>query len=1777
MPREIDYTKGLGLNLDDLENNRSDKGSVSFALNAVVTSTKNEGEYAYQTEEGTTKYLSFKDGEKPIGVFYIGFLQKTIYFLDSNKIGLEDNGTYTTLVQGECLGFDENYPIHQIAVKTTNKTVQVYWTDDLNTMRFIDLDDLPFKTIPNPDNDYQTIKLEGELDCNKIKVMPNFSMPIISNVEVVEGGSAKEGVVQFGVAYSNDKGNLITSVYNVSNPIHINERTRATQDYDSETSKSVKFNVENLDNTGIFKYFTVIVVETINNISTPKILGTYPVTEKDYEIIYSGEASTNITIPEEELFRKFPYYKYAQGVTTSDGNIIWYGLRENRKVNYQQIWSKVKTNWVSYQLPYNNENEGYGDPSNVMNHKSFMRDETYPLEGVLLLKNGRETEAFHIPSREQNPNDLVQVENEDVMPEDSDRCNEAEITLPKWKVYNTAYVTETDANYSEDGCYKGVYQRGEFSYVESTELYPANPDIWGDLAGKPIRHHKFPDEAISPRFKTIGENTFIYPIGVEIDRDSLLQAIEDSDLTQDEKDDIVGFKILRGDRSQGNMSIMAKGNLYNVGKYKNEEGEDRYFPNYPYNSLSSDPLFAKEKLKPLKGFQITKASQPYKDDQGKDQFTFHSPDTHFGRVASVDSGVLKIEAIDYGEGYGEIVDIKDNAEYKFLTQNTQKYALVLATTMALEYKGKKARPSFNGTDFAQVYNNMTELFDKLVPYNNFGRNINSVANFNKSIPVKNDGFKQRRIEFGRYLADGFNAIEDGKTLNNTRRESSVYLKTNKPLKYPTEYSPQVPSDLSRFIKSTHGIKEDISMEEFYEMGKPIYQEFDGVVKEGLNVEFLQSLLVGATQAGEEIADNANDSQYISAMVAQIAMQIVKDYDYNDLHIFENQVEACWNEDFPTFTLELETHLQPLKTYVLFSIDGETIYGTESDLEFEEVITNYTPQYVTNNQNIYYLSAIDEMELEAYQEEYLDYLLGLSLLPNAMSSKLFLAYNYYLVRGINIFSGIDLWYLNQPRTICGGALLTASYKAIHYAKDVFVQYFQNRTEEHEHYRTNFKVNNYYASIKRNKPNQWGRIYSYPTVDTGTVNFLKDKEFKPIFGGDTFINRFSIKRKQQIFTKSTVNEHDGTDIALDEEGSLGNPMFWISTKPLDMGLRIDEQALQASFSGIGATIKNIVVSNVMNVVGDVLVSAGLIVTSIGVGAFVFPPAGVVVTVVGLVITAVGALLKLISSIFRNKTTEIEKATIKILRDLVVQIAEKLGIKNVNLDNLKGVENSIRILGDVYQYVYGIPTNIVESQVNVSERKALNDDESNFYPRITGGGEGIPHDWLQESRVPIAHDNYYGYNKTFSKQNREAIYGHLREDFEKDKDYTQKYLNRAIYGDKEEMREDINGWRIYKPMNFYDFPKEYGSITSIDGIGSKQVLVRFKENSQIYNAQSQLNVQGIGVYLGDPTMFTKAPPLDLGEGSQHRMLISTPFGYVYVNSEKGRVVLVGGRRPELLSDLKVRRWFQKHLPFKTKEDNHYKGVTGLHGVFDPVHNRILITKIEEGRSWTISFSFISKRWIGWHSYIPNYYVEENTKIRLGKNGEEEEQKIAGTFRTFFGKIYPYIIEFPFTAKQPKQEIIQSIEDFSTVERFDEDGEFWEVDDMTYFNKALVYNKQQSSGLLKLTPKDPNDLSQYFNYPMQGNGFSEILVDKRDEGYRFNQFYDRVTKRNTKIIKNQDKPVAEEIEFEDVLDYGEDTMERTNIRGRNSKVRLIHDTDESDVRITTDIITNVNQKSES
>ena len=96
-----------------------------------------------------------------------------------------------------------------------------------------------------------------------------------------------------------------------------------------------------------------------------------------------------------------------------------------------------------------------------------------------------------------------------------------------------------------DSCYLGPYEYGDMAYWESTEKYPNNKLIWGDLANTPIRHHKFPDSLITHIHdrnivNAKGWEHSVFPIGIKIDQESLYNAIETSSLSLKEKNDIAG-------------------------------------------------------------------------------------------------------------------------------------------------------------------------------------------------------------------------------------------------------------------------------------------------------------------------------------------------------------------------------------------------------------------------------------------------------------------------------------------------------------------------------------------------------------------------------------------------------------------------------------------------------------------------------------------------------------------------------------------------------------------------------------------------------------------------------------------------------------------------------------------------------------------------------------------------------------------------------------------------------------------------------------------------------------------------------------------------------------------------------------------------------------------------------------------------------------------------------------------------------------------------------------
>ena len=613
-----EYNLGrVGLDMDSSVN-QIQKGKLSYALNAALENF-DANSVNYQNEPSNELCLNFPEGYQLIGTHFIQEKSKHIFFLANpqtggSEIGYMDNNdcVYHTLctpipnteltvcANSECLNFDINYPIHKAVHKITNCTTEVYWTDGLNPRRFINIEQVPYITTYLTDGLCDP-QITPVLDCNKLKVQPNFQIPSLDVSEIVVGGDLVAGTYQFAIQYSNALGDGYTSYYSVTNPTSIANTEITTPNFNYSVGKSIVLNISNLDVTGYFQYFNLAVIKTINNGTTVELVGTYSIQDKQTSITYTGQNVTQIPLSLNDVLEKFPYYDIAQDVTNVQDIIVWDNLTSIDRINYQSIANQIKLQWETYKLPAGNT---YADGFYTANLRGYLRDEVYAFEIVFLLNNGKLTDGFHIPGREANVNDLVPVysTNDDYIGEGTQS--------PYWKIYNTASVTNTYPAPTGNDFKIGdayPYQSGEFAYWESTEEYPCNVDVWGDLAGQPIRHHKFPDVLVSPYFETptiiysggqiqptMQAANAIYPIGVRVDVQQIAFAIQTSGLTDEQKAAIVGFKIVRGNRST-NKSIIAKGILRNVGKYTRESLNNPnptyyYYPNYPYNDLSKDPF-----------------------------------------------------------------------------------------------------------------------------------------------------------------------------------------------------------------------------------------------------------------------------------------------------------------------------------------------------------------------------------------------------------------------------------------------------------------------------------------------------------------------------------------------------------------------------------------------------------------------------------------------------------------------------------------------------------------------------------------------------------------------------------------------------------------------------------------------------------------------------------------------------------------------------------------------------------------------------------------------------------------------------------------------------------------------------------------------------------------------------------------------------------------------------------------------------------------------------------
>ena len=168
---------------------------------------------------------------------------------------------------------------------------------------------------------------------------------------------------------------------------------------------------------------------------------------------------------------------------------------------------------------------------------------------------------------------------------------------------------------------------------------------------------------------------------------------------------------------------------------------------------------------------------------------------------------------------------------------------------------------------------------------------------------------------------------------------------------------------------------------------------------------------------------------------------------------------------------------------------------------------------------------------------------------------------------------------------------------------------------------------------------------------------------------------------------------------------------------------------------------------------------------------------------------------------------------------------------------------------------------------------------------------------------------------------------------------------------------------------------------------------------------------------------------------------------------------------------------------------------------------------------------------------------------------------YNYYYGDIAPYIIEYPFAYKYNDQ-ILQNIRDYSkvytyipsTVGEFDSNSKI-QTDDK-YFNKAVLYNGQQSTGILELVPKPMNNLSSYLQYPILNTDSKTITFSKTDSFYQYNTFWALQKNDQVPLFKTScESKSIDKVVNQDNMNYGDLSFKKSQLRAKNVKVRHILD----------------------
>lgn len=662
---------------------------------------------------------------------------------------------------------------------------------------------------------------------------------------------------------------------------------------------------------------------------------------------------------------------------------------------------------------------------------------------------------------------------------------------------------------------------------------------------------------------------------------------------------------------------------------------------------------------------------------------------------------------------------------------------------------------------------------------------------------------------------------------------------------------------------------------------------------------------------------------------------------------------------------------------------------------------------------------------------------------------------------------------------------------------------------------------YVTLKTFLFSQYGLINSIRWVDTGYCGILnQNNSFDIAFGGDTYISRFSFKRKIPMFYINAMGTSDLTPFGYRSYRNIGYPRFYVDTDTATFNS--DDYSMKYPNFFVAARYD----------------------TPYGLDQmYVLPPSKIYLFYYGIASFLVEST---VNCNYRYGGPNDEQRFYPNISDYVSWTQEKnVSIKSPEFfayndvyskrSELNGLNRMLSIEYDknYWDRSYNMDNVVIYSKPDTSEVdrfdpwRVYRANDKHQFP--TANGKLVDIRGIESEQILVRFENTYEIHNAIN-QYKDAMNANT--------EYTgtgSLFAGRPINFQSSEIGY---GGTQHKAMVSTEFGHVWadamrGEVLMVDSNGRNLQQITtgkrhwFKEHLPfkiIKHVKDMTHMDCDNNFIGLGIIF--------GYDSRFKRIFMTKRDYV----------------PTKLAKEKSVRYDKESRSFFVKETDNSEIEVSLQDA-----------RYFEDASFTMAYSFLTQSWISYYSFTPDYYINHQNYFQTGVNVDKgfglwSHLLTNKSYQVFYGEKFPWTVEMPFKNNMMNK-TLNAVSYWLDSRRYHNDYDFAEKRNEG-FNKAYVYNHSQNSGLLELNVAEKNNFFQQSSYPKMGDDSMQILTTENDKRWSFNYFFNEVRNEfnNNPIWLWDVNSITKKIN-KSALDYRRPFKER--LRGDWFTVMLTQDKD--------------------